>query len=149
MDIETYEQQKQANKENSDKPWMNGILRRLGGGKRRDILRQQFDIPLEELEVAEMEVQRTRRQRSQTNNQKKLFSRTEEAMQSAKRKLQRTFHTPAIQQEKRLLKSIPARASLTQTSLVARRRPSLNPSQSKLEAPFPTLPSKPNFQTPQ
>lgn len=118
MDINTYEQQKAQAKENSDKPWMFG-LRRMTANRRRDLLQTEFEIPVEELDAAEQQVQKVRKQRAQTNNQKKLFTRTEEMMQSAKRKLQRTF--TANSQDKTYMPQVYATAA----------------------APFPTLPVMP------
>ena len=66
-------------------------LRKLSSGRRRDMLRIDFDIPLRELEQAEADVEKTKKQREQTNKQKKVFTRTEEILQSAQRKLKRTF----------------------------------------------------------
>lgn len=66
-------------------------LRKLSSGRRRDMLRIGFDITLRELEQAEAEVEKTKKQREQTNKQKKVFTRTEEILQSAQRKLKRTF----------------------------------------------------------
>lgn len=94
MDINAYEERKKDELSNGHDS--TGRLRlpgvcRLSSGKRRDLLRINFGVPLEEILEAEAEVERIKKQREQTNRQRKVFARTEEIMQSAKRKLNRTF----------------------------------------------------------
>jgi len=104
IDLDDYEQEKAQAKADSDTPWLFMFgLQRLSSGKRRDILRVQFEIPIEDINAAEAEAQRVRKLRARTNSQKKVFARAEELMQSAKRRLQRKLNTPAARCEERLL----------------------------------------------
>jgi len=104
IDLDDYEQEKAQAKADSDTPWLFMFgLQRLSSGKRRNILRVQFEIPIEDINAAEAEAQRVRKLRARTNSQKKVFARAEELMQSAKRRLQRKLNTPAVRCEERLL----------------------------------------------
>jgi hypothetical protein len=90
--VDEYEAQKEQQQQ-ADQQVRRG-LRRLPSGTRRDILRIKFDIPLEEILQAEEEAQRTQKQRAKTNSQRKVFARTEAIVQSATRKLRKTFSSP-------------------------------------------------------
>ncbi|CAB9511952.1 expressed unknown protein [Seminavis robusta] len=89
LDIDEYEKQKSDYiAANSDTPWLIG-LRRMSSGRRRDLLGIEFNVPLDEIIEAELQVELVKKQRAQTNGQKKVFAMTEEIIQSAKRKLNR------------------------------------------------------------
>jgi hypothetical protein len=92
LDLDDYENYKAEVLKISNKPWMFG-LRRLSSGRRRDVLKM-FDATQDEIEKAEAEVRRVQKLRQQTNKQTKMSSRTEEMVQSAKRKVKRTFSSP-------------------------------------------------------
>ena len=137
MDLDAYEQQKQqaqqeeqeAQQANEGWPKLPG-LRRLSSGSRRDLLRLHFNIPWQDIEEAEAEVERTKKQREQTNQQRKVFARTEEILQSAHRKLKRTFSRDSLD-----YRSFPKRRDMT----VASAPPSLPTSVPPLAPP----PAKP------
>ena len=137
MDLDAYEQQKQqaqqeeqeAQQANEGWPKLPG-LRRLSSGSRRDLLRLHFNIPWQDIEEAEAEVERTKKQRAQTNQQRKVFARTEEILQSAHRKLKRTFSRDSLDYQ-----SFPKRRDMT----VASAPPSLPTSVPPLAPP----PAKP------
>lgn len=108
LDLDDYENDKSELLKSRNKPWMFG-LRRLSSGRRSDMLKM-FDITPEEIEKAEAEVRRVQKQRKQTNTQPKMLSRTEELVQSATRKLKRTFN--GTKDETYLIPSASTRASV-------------------------------------
>ena len=79
--IEDYETSKPAQKRNL----------RMSSITRKNLLANVFGIPEEEIRAAEKEVQRIKKQRESSNKQGKAGAKVEAAMQSAKRKIRRTF----------------------------------------------------------
>lgn len=65
--------------------------RRMSSITRKNILRNVFEIPEEEIRMAEKEVQRIYSKRSKTNSQGKVAEKVEETVQSFGRKMKRTF----------------------------------------------------------
>jgi hypothetical protein len=69
---------------------------RMSSVTRRNLLLNVFDVPAEEIKAVEREVQKIQKQRSQTNKQGTAARVVESAMQSAKRRLRRTFSSEHI-----------------------------------------------------
>ncbi|CAB9519505.1 expressed unknown protein [Seminavis robusta] len=90
MDLNAYELGKRykEDKASSEEP-----VTRLTNGTRRDMLRK-LGVRIEEIIEAENEVYRIKKSRQETMNQSKVYERTEEMLQSAKRKLKRRFFAP-------------------------------------------------------
>ena len=65
--------------------------RRLSSITRKNILKNVFEIPEEEIRMAEKEVQKIVLKRSKTSNQGKVAEKVEEGLESIGRKLKRTF----------------------------------------------------------
>jgi hypothetical protein len=65
--------------------------RRMSSITRKNILHNVFQIPEEEIRMAEKEVQRIMKNREKTSKQGKVSEKTEEAVQSLGRKLRRSF----------------------------------------------------------
>ena len=139
VDLDTYEQQKQNEQDQKIQDAKNRGgwaplpgLRKLSSGKRRDILRIDFDISQLEIEKAEAEVEKTKKQREQTNKQKKVFMRTEEIFQSAQRKLKRTFSRDLPEYQafpKRLeVVSAPPAAAAAAAAAAPTKEPPISPS---------------------
>jgi hypothetical protein len=66
---------------------------RMSSITRKNILKNVFGVPEADIVAAEKEVQKIRKQRLQTSHQGKTGRVVESAMQSAKRRLSRTFST--------------------------------------------------------
>ena len=99
MPLEQYEQHKQealeqANVEAEEKglPRRMGGLRRLASGTRRDILRREFGVSLEEIEAAEEEVKRVKKRRQESA--KKQPNKIQAIARSLKKTVKKTFMFP-------------------------------------------------------
>lgn len=110
MTIHAYEEQRhqlriEEEAASDELPRLYGVPRRWTSGQRRDILRINFDVSLEDIEKAEAEVERTKKQREQTNKQPKykVFAKTEEILHSATRKLSLKGALQRRRQERELL----------------------------------------------
>jgi hypothetical protein len=77
------------------KPPRTGALR-MSSVTRRNLLLNVFEVPAEEIKAVEREVKKIQKQRSQTNKQGTASRVVESAMQSAKRRLRRTFSSKDI-----------------------------------------------------
>lgn len=69
---------------------------RLSSITRKNILHNVFGIPEEEIRLAEKEVQKIMKQRTNSKNQTKASEKTEAFVQSAKRKLRRALSTKSL-----------------------------------------------------
>jgi hypothetical protein len=69
---------------------------RMSSVTRRNLLLNVFEVPAEEIRAVEREVKKIQKQRSQTNKQGTAGRVVESAMQSAKRRLRRTFSSKDI-----------------------------------------------------
>jgi hypothetical protein len=77
------------------KPQRKGALR-MSSVTRRNMLLNVFEVPADEIRAVEREVKKIQKQRSQTNKQGTAGRAVESAMQSAKRRLRRTFSSEHI-----------------------------------------------------
>jgi hypothetical protein len=69
---------------------------RMSSVTRRNLLLNVFEVPAEEIRAVEREVQKIQKQRSQTLKQGTAGRVVESAMQSAKRRIRRTFSSKDI-----------------------------------------------------
>jgi hypothetical protein len=72
------------------KPRRNTALR-MTSVTRRNLLINVFDVPADEIKAVEKEIRKIQKQRTKTNKQGMTGRVVESAMQSAKRRLRRTF----------------------------------------------------------
>jgi len=71
---------------------------RMSSITRKNLLKNVFDVPEEEIRAAEKEVQKIQKQRSQTKKQGKSGAKVESVLKAAKRRLRRTFSTEGMRQ---------------------------------------------------
>jgi len=92
ISIDDYEVKKKQETSNTVNDGIKfGCVRRLTSGMRKDILVHHLDVSTEDIQAAEAEVERIKKQREQTNKQHKIVTKMEESLQSAKRKMKRPF----------------------------------------------------------
>lgn len=92
-------------------------VRRLSSGTRRDLLRIDFQVPLEEILKAEKQVERAKKQRAQSNQP---TNKVLGIMEAAKRKLSRRFSRELVDRpagsKRQDLEDAPTSATATSTS---------------------------------